>query len=530
MIVVTAKAMQRLDQRAIHDYGIPSLTLMERAGTGVVHAMEAAFGLLKERQVVILAGKGHNGGDGLVAARHLHERGAHVQVILLAAEEAYRDDARTNLDRFRRLGGRLVPVNLKDLTGLRETLARADVIVDAIVGTGLASPITPPLADVIAMMNASGRPIVAVDLPSGVHADTGEILGHPGSAVRARLTVTVAPPKQGLYLYPAADCVGTLTSVDIGIPAALIAQAESEVEVLTEAEVAATLPPRPGEAHKGAFGHVGVMAGSAGMAGAAALTARAALRTGAGLVTVGHPTGLPTHHFAPEVMTLALPATRAGTLSLKAKAACLEFGRGKAVLAIGPGLSRHRDTQRLVLAVLEQLGATGRPGAPIVPVVIDADGLNALNPVSGSLRLLTRLRAPAILTPHPGEMARLTYHTAAEVQRNRLAIARAFAVKHAVVLVLKGARTIVAAPSGRLFINPTGNPGMATAGTGDALTGIISGLVAQGLDPLRAATTGVFVHGLAGDLARDRLGIRGLLASDLIEDIPMALTRLAGLR
>ncbi len=521
MIVVTAKAMQRLDQRTVHDYGIPSLTLMERAGTGVCHAMEAAFGPLKERAVVVLAGKGHNGGDGLVAARHLHERGAKVQVVLLAPEEAYRDDARTNLDRFRRLGGRLVSLDRQDLAGLRETLAQADVIVDAIFGTGLASPITPPLADVIALMNASGRPIVAVDLPSGVHADTGEILGVAGVAVRARLTVTVAPPKQGLYLYPAADCVGALTIVDIGIPAALIKQAESEVEVLTEAEVAAALPPRPAEAHKGTFGHVGVIAGSAGMAGAAALTARAALRTGAGLVTVAHPAGLTIDRFAPEVMTRALPATRAGTLSLKAKAACLEFGRDKTVLAIGPGLALHRDTQRLIRAVLERLDPIDRP------VVLDADGLNAL---AGSLGLLTRLRAPAILTPHPGEMARLTYHAAAEVQRNRLAVARAFAVKHAVVLVLKGARTVVAAPSGRLFINPTGNPGMATAGAGDVLTGIIAGLVAQGLDPLRAATTGVFVHGLAGDLARDRRGVRGLLASDLIEEIPMALTRLAGLR
>jgi len=339
-----------------------------------------------------------------------------------------------------------------------------------------------------------------------------------GIAVMAKLTVTLALPKLGLFLYPGADHVGQLKIVDIGIPETLVDRLQVRIELLTENQMTSLLPKRPQNSHKGTYGHTGIIAGSVGKTGAAVMASLSALRTGAGMVTLALPAGLesslPSRPW--EIMTLPLPETGERTLSLSAEKEIMQFLEGKASVAIGPGLSTQTETQELVRNLIEQIE---------IPTVLDADGLNAF---SGKDELLLRARAPLILTPHPGEMARLSGVNAEKVQKDRLGMAGHFSREHRVHLVLKGAKTVVADPSGNLSINPTGNPGMSTAGTGDVLTGMIVGLLSQGLSASDAARLGVYLHGLAGDLAAAQHGLAGLIAGDLIEQIPTAIRRLKG--
>lgn len=515
MIVVTAQEMQQLDRRTIEEFDIPAGTLMENAGLRVVEEIEGAWGSLKGKVVTIAAGKGNNGGDGLVVARLLHDQSARVSVFLLAPPDQLTGEARANLERFQKIQGRIHVLKEETIGDLERDLSQSDLIVDALFGTGLSSPVTGLGAKVIASINASGKPVVAVDLPSGIHTDTGRVMG---IAVKAAMTVSFALPKRGLLLYPGSDYTGRLKIADIGIPQALIRQIPATVDWITPSEIADLLKRRPMSAHKGSFGHVLVIAGSSGKGGAAVMASLSALRVGAGLVTLALPSGLEgTLPDRPnEIMTLPLPQTGDRSVGKAALEPLIKFSQDKTVAAIGPGLSTHPETAEVVRGLITQL---------TIPMVIDADGLNNL---VGRLDLLKQARAPIVLTPHPGEMARLIGTSTAEVQSDRLGVAAEFVRRHPVTLVLKGARTIVASQSGAMTINSTGNPGMATAGTGDVLTGMIAGLIAQGHAPDRAACLGVYLHGLAGDLAAAEVGEVGLLAGDLIHRIPAAITKAQG--
>ena len=514
MELVTAAEMRELDRAAIEGRNIPSLRLMENAGLSVAREMERSFGSLRGKTVTVVAGKGQNGGDGFVVARLLRKKHCTARVALLTSPSSLTGDAATNLKKFQKAGGRCHAVdNASALDSVLAPLLHAsDLLVDAIFGTGLNAPVKGIPASAISMMNACGRPIVAIDLPSGLDGDSGAVLG---TAVAAALTVTLARPKRGLYLGAGPNHTGLIRVADIGIPTDLIAAAKIPVTLLHAADIRPLLPHRPRTAHKGTFGHAGIIAGSVGKTGAAAMAAMAALRVGTGLVTVAAPRSLSDVLEAKllEAMVFPLPETEARTLSRQALEPILTFAADKTALAIGPGIGTHPETQALVRSLL---------GETKQPMVLDADGLNA---VAGHADRLGRASGPLILTPHPGEMARLLVTTPAEIQRDRLGAASRLARERNVFVVLKGAGTIVAAPDGRLAVNSTGNPGMATAGTGDVLTGMIAGLLAQGCAPWEAACAGAFLHGLAGDLAAAEEGETGLIAGDVIRAIPRAIQR-----
>ncbi len=511
MNIVTGTQMQTLDRRTITEARVPSLVLMERAGAGVAAFLQERFSPLSGKTVTILCGKGNNGGDGFVVARLLRQRRVKVTVLLLAAVDELSRDAAAMYRRWLRVAGKssTKPFRASDQDSAR--LASSNVIVDALLGTGLSSEVTGPYRDAIRLMNGAGRPVIAVDMPSGIHADNGTPLGQ---AVRATATVTFGLPKLGLYLGAGIDHAGTIHVVDIGIPSAYVDALNSRTIVVTKEFVAKALPRRPASSHKGTFGHAGILAGSVGKTGAAALAARAALRIGAGLVTVGTPGSVNDVLEAKllEAMTLPLPETKARTLARSGLDRVLAFMQARTALAIGPGLSTHPETVELVQSLMRHLDR---------PSVLDADALNAL---ASRASLLTECKIPPILTPHPGEMARLEVDaTAHSVNADRLGTARRFARERGVFVVLKGARTVIARPDGLLAICPTGNPGMATAGTGDALTGMIVGLLAQAVPAWEAACAATYLHGLAGDLAARQLGQAGMLAGDLIDHIPHAL-------
>jgi NAD(P)H-hydrate epimerase len=506
MKIVTAKQMRALDQKAVSRCGIPSLLLMESAAFGIV---ERLFGFYPSvSSVSIFCGKGNNGGDGLAAARHLLRRGVSVRAALLAGPEGLRGDAKKNFEILSKLGGEIhfAPTS-SELSKLPRSLFEADLLLDAIFGTGLSQAVSGHLAEAIEKINGSKRRIVAVDLPSGISSDTGRVLG---SAIRAERTFALALPKRGHFLSPGLDHRGKLSVIDIGIPPFLIEQAGIEAELLTPDLLKPLLPLRPRAAHKGILGHLLILAGCRGKGGAATMAARGALRSGVGLLTLAHPQGTRPPEMPMEGMTLPLPETAEGTLSLAGRKALQEALEGKDAVALGPGLSRNPETLELVRELIF--------GIPL-PMAIDADGIDA---VAGNLGALRSAPAPRVLTPHPGEMARLIGARTGEVVADRMEIARKFATEHGVVLVLKGSHTVVAKPDGTFWVNPTGNPGMATGGSGDVLTGMIGGYLARGIPAAEAAALGVYLHGLAGDLAASDLGESGMTPSDLIERIPKA--------
>ena len=513
MKIVSAQDMQELDRKAIAS-GIPGSELMERAGRGVFDAIREEFPDQLFRGVVIVCGKGNNGGDGFVVARHCHKLGIPVTVFLLSAAEKLTGDARKSFEHYSAVSGQYREIQSEaELSELSEALRRAGVIVDALLGTGLSSPVSGLYRAVIDAINAvKGCCVVAVDVPSGVDATSGAVLG---AAVHSHMTCTFGLPKRGLVNGQGATCAGKIIVIDIGIPPEFVEALDVREYFLTREDLVGALPSRSPHAHKGTFGHVLVIAGSPGMTGAAALAGQAALRTGAGLVTVAVPETLNAilETKLTEVMTLPLPDAGRGFFCMDAVRFLTKNLDGKNAVIIGPGLSRHEETQAAIRAFLADC---------TVPMVIDADGLNA---VACDLTCLARLRSPAIVTPHPGEMARLMRCATAEVQRDRIGCSRKFATDYGVLVVLKGALTVIAAPDGSIFVNPTGNPGMATGGMGDALTGMIGGLIAQSIEPVRAAQLATFVHGSIGDLlARERAPL-GILASDIIERIPAELWR-----
>jgi len=512
MELVTAAEMRALDRAAIEERKIPSLRLMEHAGKAVVHAMERQFGPMRGKSVVVVSGKGQNGGDGFVVGRLLRQRGCVVRAVLLASPSSVKGDAAATLRKYKQAGGRVSEIaNTASVSSVLEPFLReSDIVVDAIFGTGLNSPVQGLAASAISAMNASQRRIVAIDLPSGLEADTGQILG---TAVQASLTVTLARPKRGLYLGAGPNVAGQIRVGDIGIPEDLIARAKIPLQLLDTAMIRGYLPTGPRTAHKGSFGHAGIIAGSPGKTGAAAMAALGALRAGVGLVTVAVPRSVNDVVEAKllEAMTLPTAETASGTFSKQARDLLLSFAAERTAVAIGPGIGREPETSGLVQDLLAEIKQ---------PIVLDADGINAL---AGQHQILRRVHAPLILTPHPGEMARLLGVTTHDVQNDRLGIAGRVARELNVYVVLKGAGTVIAGPDGAIAINPTGNPGMATGGTGDVLTGMIVGLLAQRVSAWQAACAGVYLHGLAGDLAAAQRTEMGMIASDLIDAVPDAI-------
>ncbi len=493
MEVLDAARMRRADEITIDELKIPGLVLMEHAGLRTFEVMRDEIDDLRARPVTVLCGRGNNGGDGFVIARHLHLAGCDVRAVLVGAGLArLAGDAATMARAFAGLGGTILEAgSARAWEPIAGSLDPIDVVVDALFGTGLTRPVEGLPARVIDDVNRSGAAVVAVDIPSGLDASCARIIG---PAIEADLTVTFARPKPAHLLPPAEGLTGDLVVVDIGIPASAVARTKPDLHWVLPEEAAAIVPERDPGDHKGRCGHVLVVAGSTGHAGAAALAGRGALAAGAGLVTVAapRPARPEVAGFAPELMTADLPAGRGGALAAGAAERALELAAERDVLAIGPGLGRQAPAP----AQIRRIVRTAR-----CPVVLDADGINAF--AGRSAAGLARHAGPLVLTPHPGEAARLLGMTVADIQEDRLVAARLGASRFDAVFVLKGFRTIVAEPGGRAFINPTGNPGMASAGMGDVLTGLLAGLLGQGLEPLDAAVLGVFVHGLAADLAID---------------------------
>jgi len=504
--------MAEIDRRTIEEYGISGVELMERAGRRVVEAMVDYCDGLEGMGVVVLCGKGNNGADGYVVARLLHLAGVGVKVFLGARKADVKGDAAEHLARLEAAGPVVEEVtDAKARVKVELALTQTDLIVDALLGTGLKEGPRQPISALIDLVNRSRRPVVAVDLPSGVNSDSGHI---PGACVKAGLTVTFGLPKIGQLFYPAKEACGNLRVVDIGFPEAVIEASPAAAYLLNEEGIAALVPPRSGDAHKGRCGTVLAVAGSQGMTGAAALCAEAALRAGTGRVSLGVPAGLNDilEIKLNEVMTLPLPQVRKRRcLALRALGAIVDAAAAADCLALGPGLGTHPETaecvRRLVLKVEK-------------PLVLDADGLNAL---AGHADILKKRSQTTVLTPHIGEFARLSGFKKEAILADPVARAGDFAREYDVILVLKGAPTIIAALDTAMVINPTGNAGMATAGAGDVLTGLIAGFWAQGTSGFDAACLGAFLHGRAGDLARDRLGEWGMLAGDILALVPEAI-------
>ncbi len=508
MKLATSEQIKNIDRRAIKDFGIPGPVLMESAALAVIEEMEQFFDGLEGVKVGIICGKGNNGGDGLAIARRLRIRGVPVRVALLAPFNALQGEAKLNLSILRKMD-----VEIRPNAGPRElddVVSWSDILIDAVLGVGLAAPIKGNYALAAMLLNASGRPVVAVDIPTGINADTGAVMG---VGVNADLTVTMALPKRGLALYPGASYAGLVRIADIGIPSEAIEKEQITVSLLVREDLWGLLPERDRASHKGVFGHLMVIAGSMGKAGAAVLTARAALRSGAGLVSVAAPQSIVPiiQQQSAEAMCIAAAESIDATLGIGAERELARRADALSACVIGPGLTTHPETVQVVRDFVRQVS---------VPTVIDADALNAL---VGSPDILKKSKAPLVLTPHPGEMGRLLNRPAAEIQKDRIGAALGFAKRYGVVVVLKGAGTVVALPGGDVFINSTGNPGMATGGSGDALAGMIGSFLSQGLPPADAACLGVYLHGVAGDLAAEAKGEAGMIAGDVIEKIPDAI-------
>lgn len=509
MNIVPSHTMRELDRKAIETYGIASLDLMEHAGEGVVRVIQKYFPGGHQR-AVILVGRGNNGGDALVVARLLCQTFWNVSVWLMTLPRRLSPDAKKNWDRLQSHPFEYQVLSSEnDMRMLIQNLTTTHLLVDGLFGTGLSKPLTGLVKKLVDEVNRAGRPLVSIDLPSGLHADSGEILG---TALRAHHTVTLGLPKRGLFFAKGPTLAGRVHVVDIGIPSAEIKKMKTNEHLITAEDVVAAFPARPRAMHKGQAGHVLTLAGGRLMLGAGYLASRAALRIGAGLVSYALPDKACEKFDArdPEIIPAPLPDDGSAFLHPVGVDEALQLTRGKQAVAIGPGIGQSRDTAAFVEKFLSHVA---------LPTVIDADALNC---IAHHLDVLVKSHGVFVLTPHPGEMARLTGKKISSDPDIRAETARQFAKKWKAIVVLKGAGTVVGTPDGQVWINPTGNPGMATAGSGDALAGVIAGLLAQGVDPVCASIAGVFVHGLAGDLAAESIGSVGITASDVIDHLPRA--------
>ena len=506
-IVLNAAEMANIDRTTIDKIQIPGIVLMENAGVGVVEEIENILEDVTGKQIVIFCGKGNNGGDGYVIARHLYDRGADVAVFLAGKKEASKGDARINLNILENMG-----IEVTEISSLEEIspFHHIDVVVDALLGTGVTGAVTGFLAELINYINSLDAPIVSVDLPSGMETDTGAV---HGACVHADFTVTMAHLKTGLLFSPARDHAGEISVIDISVPPEVSEALHGKKFLVEDQDILIRLPYRRLDAHKTSCGKVVVFAGSVGMTGAATLTSHASLQVGAGLTKLGIPASLNPilEQKLTEVMTVPLAETDSQSISIKAKDQIADLLDWADVLAVGPGLSTHPETIEFIKWLLTTMNK---------PMVLDADGLNAL---VNSPDLIKNYPGELIVTPHPGELSRLIDIPVADIQNDRLNVIRKFAQQWGKVIILKDGPTVTAAPSGELFINSTGNPGMATGGSGDVLTGIIAGLLAQKLNAVDAAIVAVYLHGLAGDLAAEELSEMGMLAGDLNHYLPAAI-------
>jgi len=525
MKIVSAAEMREIDRATSERFGVPSLTLMENAGSAVARFVLSDYP--RAERVGILCGKGNNGGDGFVVARKLVEAGRAVRVLLLSDPEELRGDAAVMFQNMvKSLPVNVAPLVVREASGLDSSDAAevfaADVIVDAILGTGFRPPVSPLYAAAIAKMDAASASIVAVDIPSGADADAMQAQNASGSGdvtsnqARADAIVTFTAPRPahvfGALINALNEAGGPIIVAPIGSPPEAIVS-QLGLHLSTPSDFAPLLAPRARIANKGSYGHVLVIGGSLGKAGAAAMAGFAALRAGTGLSTVATPKSVlaTVAAFHPELMTEPLAETERGTISLHAVGLGLDALLERKTLAIGPGISRNSETAEFVRTVVTRGDKS---------VVIDADGINAFE---GAADKLNGRGRTVVITPHPGEMSRLTGMSIAEIQANRVEVARNFAREHDLIVVLKGHRTLIAAPDGAVWVNPTGNPGMATGGTGDVLTGMVAGLIAQHPQHALAATAlAVYLHGLAGDLASESVGENSLVATDLLRFLPQA--------
>ncbi len=511
MKIITSAEMREIDRVTSEQFLVPSLTLMENAGSAVAHFALSAYPSAETFGVI--CGKGNNGGDGFVVARKLHEASREVRLLFLADPAELRGDAATNFAKLPTKSAAPPFVVFKgwgDAKSAREVFA-CDVLIDAIFGSGFRPPVSGVYAEAIAKINAAGAPVIAVDVPSGADAD---VMGEQtGAVARADAIVTFTAPRPA-HIFGNLSAGPTLIA-PIGSPGEVV-HSSLNLNVITPKDIAPLLDPRPRDSNKGMYGHVLVAGGSLGKAGAAAMAGFSALRTGAGLVTVAVPRSVlgTVAGYHPELMTEPLAETESGSISTQALGAFWHAAENKTVFAIGPGISRHPETAVFVRTVVQKSST---------PIVLDADGLNAFE---GKVDELNGHGRTLVLTPHPGEMARLTGLSTSAIQRDRINVARTFAKEHQLILVLKGDCTIVAGPGGEAWVNTTGNPGMSTGGTGDILTGIIAGMLAQ--NPKRefeAVLAAVYLHGLAGDIGRERMGEHSLVATDLVKTLPEAFRR-----
>jgi ADP-dependent NAD(P)H-hydrate dehydratase / NAD(P)H-hydrate epimerase len=514
MYLVTAAEMQAMDRQTIDIFGLPGRILMENAGRGATQSLFRHFTDLKSKRVGIIAGSGNNAGDGFVIGRYLSQQGVDVSVYLLTEGQRIKGDAAANLALLKPLKVSVMEIPDEPAFSRHQSvMADIHVWIDAILGTGLKSEVKGYFKAVIDFINGLNKPVFAVDIPSGLNSDTGQPCG---TCIRARATATFGFAKVGHFIYPGAAHTGLLEIIDIGIPPAIAETVAPKQYLITPEVVRSCLSPRPPDAHKGSTGHLLVVAGSPGKTGAAAMTSISALRSGAGLVTLGIAASLNSvlESQMMEAMTAPLPAGQNGILGQAAFDEITHLMSGKKCLAIGPGIGQAAETKRLV----HQLVKTSQ-----IPLVLDADGINHL---ANDVQLLRSARAPIILTPHPGEMARLLKSNVGAVQQDRITCAREFAVEFNVHVVLKGARTVIAHPDGRVYLNLSGNAGMASGGMGDVLTGVIAGLLAQGLSPESATHAAVYLHGAAADHLAKTIGPYGYLAGDVINAIPAAIKQI----
>ncbi len=503
MRISTVQQMRNLDATAIEKFGIPEEILMENAGDAAYFVLLTRFGL-PGRTFLVFCGGGNNGGDGFVVARKILSSGGRAKVFILGDRDAYGGAARMNLNILQQTGVEIV--SLKSPAVAEPDLLRCDGVIDAIFGTGLTREVEGRYAEVIGLINRSGRPVLSLDIPSGVHGDTGRVMG---TAVRADATVTFGLPKLGNILYPGYELCGDLFVTHISFPPEMIVSADIKVALNHTPQ----LPSRDPMGHKGSFGDVLFIAGAAAYYGAPLFSALSFLRAGGGYARLAAPASMIPHIAAggSEIVFIPQKESPQGSISLDNLDALLEHGSKADMVVLGPGLSLAEETQELVRSLASQLDR---------PLLIDGDGLTA---VSGSPDILRRRKAPTILTPHPGEFSRITGRSVSEILNDPVSILQKTAGDLGAVIVQKGAHSLVGLPDARVYVNLSGNSGMATAGSGDVLTGTIAAMYGLGLDIHEAVLKGVFLHGLAGDLAAEDLGPDGITARDILDTLPLAL-------
>lgn len=514
MKILSTKAMREVDRVASEDFGIPGVVLMENAALGVVDAALAE--VPHAESVVIFCGPGNNGGDGLAVARHLAVRGLQVVAVVATGGREYSGDARIQHEIARKMAG--MGLELRVMTADRaaevESLSNTDLVIDALFGTGLSRPLDGWFADLVTAIDALDVTILAVDLPSGLNGDRSDLWG---PHIEADLTVTFGALNAAHVFPPASDAAGRVVIADLGIPLDLVERADGDLFLLDAGDLAPLLGPRPAAAHKGDFGHLLIAAGSVGKSGAAVLAAQAAVRSGAGLVTAAIPESILDAFEAAslETMSTPLPVVDEGELAGGALDELVRGAESKNAVAVGPGLGTSSVTAETIRSFC--LGVE-------LPLVLDADGLTAF---AGQLGGLRQRSCATVLTPHPGELARLIGVETADIVKDRLGSVRRAAEESGAVVLLKGHLSLIADPEGGVYVSPTGNPGMATGGSGDVLTGMIGALLAQRVDPLAATQLAAFAHGMAGDAAAAEVGERSLAAADLLAFVPSSFRALS---